>query len=266
MTSLPSDSLDHYFKSFSTEIHGINLPKKFTYPFDYKPHKLSELACDEVKSFLETQTSIDHNFGLRAGQSGRKIGKMFGVLVAQKPNDALGYLAAFSGKIAGGNHHAHFIPPVFDGLTEGSFVNVGMTELTEINKQLESLKQDSSKANTEAVAALIEHRTKHCNNILDGIVDSYHFLNKDKKSKGLRSIFDEKVGKNPPGGAGECALPKLLQFAFQHDLKPIAMAEFWWGKSPKGKVMQHGQYYPACLDKCEPILEHMLEGIEMDNV
>lgn len=265
MTSLPSTSLEHYFTSFSTDVNGIELPKKFTYPFDYKPHKLSELACAEVKAFLENQTTIEHNFGLRAGQTGQIIGKMFGVLVVQKPSGEIGYLAAFSGKVAGGNHHAHFIPPVFDGLTEGSFVNVGMTELTTINKQLEELKKDSSKSGKQAVDELIAHRTDHCNEILYGIIDSYHFLNIKKESKGLRQIFDDRVGKNPPGGAGECALPKLLQFAFLHDLKPLCMAEFWWGKSPKGKVMHHGAYYPACLDKCEPILEHMLAGVVLDN-
>ncbi len=266
LTSLPSSSLEHYFTNFTTDISGIELPNKFTYPFEYKPHALSELACNEVKQFLETQTTIDHNFGLRPNQSGQIIGKMFGVLVTQKPTGEIGYLAAFSGKVAGSNHHAHFVPPVFDGLTEGSFVNVGMTELTNINNQLEQLKKDSSTEGKEAVSKLIEHRTKHCNDILNGIIDSYHFLNSAKQSRGLREIFEEKVGKNPPGGAGECALPKLLQYAFIHDLKPIAMAEFWWGKSPKGKFMEHGAYYPACLDKCQPILEHMLGGIELENV
>jgi len=266
LTALPSTSLNQYFTDFSSDITGIELPKKFTYPFDYKPHQLSELACNEVKQFPETQTEINHNFGLRSGQEGQIIGKMFGVLVVQKLTGEIGYLAAFSGKVAGRNHHAHFVPPVFDGLTEGSFVNVGMTELTNINNELAQLQKDSSASGKKAVSHLIAHRTQHCNDILNGIIDSYHFLNIAKTAKGLREIFDEKVGKNPPGGAGECALPKLLQFAFIHDLKPIAMAEFWWGKSPKGRYMEHGAYYPACLDKCKPILTHMLDGIEFDNV
>ena len=91
---------------------------------------------------------------------------MFGVLVTQKPTGEIGYLAAFSGKVAGSNHHAHFVPPVFDGLTEGSFVNVGMTELTNINNQLEQLKKASSTEGKEDVSKLIEHRTKHCNDML----------------------------------------------------------------------------------------------------
>src|SRR5690606_21753915 len=68
----------------------------------------------------------------------------------------------------------------------------------------------------------------------------------------------------PPAAAGECATPKLLQYAFLNDLKPIAMAEFWWGASPKSEVRKHKQFYPACTGKCEPILKHMLEGIVTD--
>jgi len=55
-----------------------------------------------------------------------------------------------------------------------------------------------------------------------------------------------------------------LQFAFLNDLKPIAMAEFWWGKSPNEEIRKHQQFYPACQGKCKPILTHMLAGIEMD--
>ena len=71
---------------------------------------------------------------------------------------------------------------------------------------------------------------------------------------------------NPPAGAGECAAPKLLNYAFEHQLKPIAMAEFWWGQSPKSEIRKHKQFYPACKSKCEPILlSHMLMGLEMES-
>ena len=68
----------------------------------------------------------------------------------------------------------------------------------------------------------------------------------------------------PPSGAGECCEPKLLQYAFLHGFKPISMAMFWWGPSPKTEIRQHGNYYPACNGKCKPILEWMLEGIDVD--
>lgn len=70
----------------------------------------------------------------------------------------------------------------------------------------------------------------------------------------------------PPSGAGECCEPKLLQYAFLHGYKPISMAMFWWGPSPKTEIRQHGNYYPACNGKCKPILEWMLEGIDFEKV
>ena len=96
------------------------------------------------------------------------------------------------------------------------------------------------------------------------LFDQYTFLNQHGQKKGLLEIFEATSNKTPPAGAGECAAPKLLQYAFSHELKPIAMAEFWWGQSPSSEVRKHKQFYPACRGKCEPILSHMLQGIDMD--
>jgi tRNA pseudouridine32 synthase/23S rRNA pseudouridine746 synthase len=68
----------------------------------------------------------------------------------------------------------------------------------------------------------------------------------------------------PPGGTGDCCAPKLLQYAYQHGLKPVCMAEFWWGPSPKSEIRQHGQFYPACRGKCKPVLTWMLQGLDVD--
>ena len=81
------------------------------------------------------------------------------------------------------------------------------------------------------------------------------------EEKSLVDLFAIAGYKNPPAGAGECAGPKLLQYAFQHQLKPLAIAEFWWGLSPKSEQWKHKQFYACCKEKCEPILAHMLEGI-----
>lgn len=96
------------------------------------------------------------------------------------------------------------------------------------------------------------------------LFEQYSFLNKDGKTKSLQAIFGNTVFGKPPAGAGECATPKLLQYAFLNGYKPLAMAEFWWGSPPKSEIRQHKQFYPACNGKCKPILEHMLEGIETD--
>lgn len=114
------------------------------------------------------------------------------------------------------------------------------------------------------INSLKEERKTKSNSLQNQLFNQYQFLNKFKQEKGLLEIFSNTVFQQPPAAAGECAAPKLLQYAFQNDLEPICMAEFWWGDSPKSEVRKHGQFYPACTGKCEPILGHMLEGIELN--
>ena len=96
------------------------------------------------------------------------------------------------------------------------------------------------------------------------LFEQFRMLNYRGEAITLCDIFKQTVHKTPPAGAGECAAPKLLQQAYLHHWKPIAMAEFWWGNSPKNEVRHHGYYYPACKGKCEPILRHMLQGLEVE--
>lgn len=96
------------------------------------------------------------------------------------------------------------------------------------------------------------------------IFDQYQFQNAKGEITGIQTIFDHTPAKTPPSGAGDCAAPKLMQYAYLHNLTPIALAEFWWGKSPKLEVRQHKKYYPACKAKCHPILTYMLKGLTVD--
>lgn len=96
------------------------------------------------------------------------------------------------------------------------------------------------------------------------LFEQFKMLNYRGETKTLCDIFEQTVHKTPPAGAGECAAPKLLQQAYLHGWKPVAMAEFWWGNSPKTEIRHHGHYYPACKGKCEPILQHMLQGLELE--
>lgn len=81
----------------------------------------------------------------------------------------------------------------------------------------------------------------------------------------LLDIFSHTATPIPPSGSGECCAPKLLQYAFKHHLRPISIAEFWWGASPVGTLRRHLDYYPACRGKCLPILSHMLQGTDIDD-
>lgn len=338
--------MSNFFHSFQSDISEILLPEKFTFPFYYQPHELSKRAAKELQNYLEIQQDFEHNFGLDSTQKGVEIGKMFGVLVVQKNDGALGFLCAFSGKLAESNQLNYFVPTVFDMLEENGFFINGMKELTAINSQVEVLENhpeflqlteefqketvlisekleeqkikmtEAKKARklqrkkaqeenrdaasleifmnglvreslkdkflfreftehlesniseikeklnqfTTILEALKEERKQKSAALQQQLFAEYAFLNQYKELKSLDAIFNG----NPPAGAGECAAPKLLHYAFQHDLKPIAMAEFWWGKSPKSDVKKHQQFYPACTGKCEPILKHMLQDIVMD--
>lgn len=117
---------------------------------------------------------------------------------------------------------------------------------------------------TSEIAALKQQRKKMSGHLQRRIFDQYQFLNQEKEAKGLTEIFPKYESQKPPSGAGECCAPKLLQYAFQQGLKPIAMGEFWWGKSPITEIRKHKHFYPACGGRCKPILGHMLAGIELE--
>ncbi|WP_395626107.1 hypothetical protein [Daejeonella sp.] len=259
---MKSETQDSFFKSFDLE---LAIPAKFNFLKDGKPHPLCLLAAEELQEYLKHQSDWNHNFGLSPEQEGFIIGKMFGVLVVKSSQSKLGYLAAFSGKLAGGNHHSKFVPPVFDSLQEGSFLNNGMAELSQINNSIKKVEHAKSEGYLEVVRLLKLDRKTHSHNLQNELFNHYRFLNKHGEAKSLNELFKAASYKNPPAGAGECAGPKLLQYAFQHNMQPLAIAEFWWGQSPKSAQWKHKNYYPCCKEKCEPILAHMLEGIEFDN-
>ena len=331
--------------AFQKPISGVDLPEKFTFPFFYEPHELSKIASAELQEYLGSQTDWEHNFGLQEGQKGLVIGKMFGVLVVQNQEGTIGYLAAFSGKLADSNEHHHFVPPVFDMLQQDGFFKQEEKILNDYNRKIEALENNADfiKCQSELASTLLlaekdkaekkelskqnkihrdalrekaereldfesyktlqkslskesqlesiqlkqmnhfwnqeiakaqqkvadfqskinqlkEERKAKSAALQQKLFQQYSFLNQYGVSKSLGAIFED----NPPASAGECAAPKLLQYAFAHQLKPIALAEFWWGQSPKSEIRKHGHFYPACTGKCKPILAHMLEGIAMD--
>src|SRR5690554_7383168 len=126
------------FIPFKAELTAVSLPEKFTYPFYYTPHPLAITATEELQEYIELQ-DWNHNFGLDPEAEGLEIGKMFGVLVVESSEGEIGYLAAFSGKLANSNHHKYFVPPVFDMLTEGSFFLEGELEINAINARIKDL-------------------------------------------------------------------------------------------------------------------------------
>ena len=337
------------FIRFKSVTDGIELPDAFTFPFYYQPHPLSLIAANELQDYLENQFDANHNFGLNEEQEGLVIGKMFGVLVVKNQANELGYLAAFSGKLANENHHDLFVEPVFDILDESGFYKREEEVVNEVNATIEALENNADylaikaaivalkdeetqviatqkaamkeakkirdehrkeyayfvnettkqtlldQLNSESVKekfllkdmvkhfqyrslelqekyavfqneidALKEKRKVLSNQLQQQIFENYFFLNALGEQKSLGAIFENTADMKPIAGSGECAAPKLLQHAYNNNLTPICLAEFWWGQAPKSEIRLHKQFYPACKSKCEPILGHMLEGLTVD--
>lgn len=130
------------------------------------------------------------------------------------------------------------------------------TRLEQIEKELHQFQGE--------IDTLKEERKQKSARLQNEIFDHFYFVNKKLERKSVGEIFKHTPEGRPRAGSGECAAPKLFQYAFLHQLEPIALAEFWWGQSPKTEVRLHGQFYPACRGKCEPILGHMLQGIPIE--
>lgn len=322
-----------YIHRFSHKITGIPLPVAFTFPFHYTPHKLTILAADEVQAYLRSRTDWEEEL---------HAGKMFGVLVVRTSNGQIGYLAAFSGNLAGSNLHDFFVPPIYDLLKPDGFFRIEEANISAINMQIKKMEESmeyqsarttlaettsmaeqqlskakqalkEAKAEREKKRAqgvdetelkrmeresqfqkaeykrmerrmkdeinvyteklqtiektidqLKQERRKRSARLQQQLFEQFHILNAKGEIKDLCEIFKDTPQKTPPAGAGECALPKLLQFAYLHRLEPLAMGEFWWGMSPKDEIRHEGHFYPSCKSKCEPILKHMLIGLKVE--
>ena len=328
---------------------SVVLPMQFTYPFYYEPDPLCVMAANEVKAYLTAQTDFEHNFGLDDSKKGLKIGKMFGVMIVKSSDRQLGYITAFSGKLAESNHINGFVPPIYDTLHKDGFYKQNDAHLNRLNTKiedlenhpelatakkdlreaklksvytlqefkktakveklkrkqlrveaegnlsgskkevfLETLKQQSIQSNInlkylklnfeteieiaqnqlnallQPINTVKEERKTLSASLQKRIHEHYRFLNANGDTKDLIDIFKATDSGQPPVASGECAAPKLFQYAYQNDLQPIAMAEFYWGISPTAEVRKHGQFYPSCRSRCEPILGFMMQGLDVE--
>ena len=311
----------------------MRLPELFTCPFCYTPHLLVRLAAGELMKHIAACTEW---------QTELQAGKMFGVLVAQNKSGQLGYVAAFSGLIAGSGNHSFFVPPIFDYTQSDGHFKQTEKQISELNRrisdaeksaQLTGLRQQLTETETQAEteiakrkAANREHKSERdrrrkqplsaaelseltrqsqfekaelrrlqlfwaaktdslknhistfeteiellknrrrlmSEDLQQWLFEQYVVLNARGESKTIGRIFAEERGAVPPAATGECAAPKMLQYAYKHGLYPLAMGEFWWGDSPEGEIRRHGNFYPACHNRCRPLLGFMLQGLDVE--
>lgn len=326
---------DNKIHRFHSNVSNIEPPTRFTYPMHYIPHKLSKIAAAEV---------MDYALNQKQWRDELMAGKMLGVLVVKDNDGTLGYLAAYSGKLAHTGEHPYFVPHIYNLLEPQGLFRTGEAEISEINHSIEALENSPERKETEELlstilakhedekikmrqamesakakrdklrsegnisaeqeAALIKesqfmkaemrrlkkrHNTEIeiitqklndfqtiINNLkakrrtkseqLQNVLFKNYVVNNARgESKDIATIFHQRFNRLPPGGTGDCCAPKLLQYAFLNGLKPVCMAEFWVGQSPQGEVRHHGHFYPACRSKCLPLMEFMLQGLNVED-
>ena len=187
-------------------------------------------------------------------------GKMFGVLVVAAPDGSIGYLRGFSGMVHGQWDISGWVPAAFDRAARDRVWIAGEAEMLALTAQREAM---VSQANVlpAALRAFDEARAARSRELLRLIQDSYAFRSARGEDRALRTLF---APGEPPAGAGDCAAPKLLAHAYRLGLRPLALAEFWWGAPPRTGDRRAGVFYAACRGKCAPILAHMLDGLPVD--
>lgn len=289
------------FHLLEVDVATIELPCQFTCPFLYEPHPLALKAVERVQQYVATRDDW-------AGELA--AGKMLGVLVAQDAEDRLGYLAAFSGNLAGSVHHDYFVPPVYDLLDPQGEFKRGEAQITAINHEVERLEQSPEREDLlqreasarremeEEIARFKAIMTRHKQErderrakndltaeqqeellnqsrfekaelkrirqrhqaLLQGITEeisdySAHIDELKARRKMMSEALQERIfrlfvvtnahgerrdlvevfkplGTLPPAGAGECCAPRLLNYAFNHNLRPVCMAEFGGARHP----------------------------------
>ena len=233
---------------------NIAAPERFTNPFCYEPHPLCQLAAEEVKRELE---------GMQLTE-----GKMFGVLVVASA-EGIGFLAAYSGLLEGRNDWPYFVPPVFDAQQPDGYFKQTERKISALNHQMAERQTETEE--DQASNPLSLQRKMMSERLQTWLFHQYQFLNAKGETKDLVDVWQDyhssaRIRRKyplPPGGTGDCCAPKLLQYAYGQQLRPLCMAEFWWGPSPKSEIRHHGEFYPACRGKCKPVLTWMLQGLDV---
>lgn len=339
-------AVETWITPFEPQPAPRDLTEAFPSPFDeLGPHALAHRAAEAMQAELRAGFIAP---GIpSATLHGPEGGKMFGVLVVQRPDGRIGFLRSFSGMLAGQWELPGFVPPLFDreartrvepageAVVKGLFARA---EALDTSPELVSLRtaheaqkvrhaeereamrarheqrkqrrhalragltapgsltdaasrealhaldqesrgdkaerrrldaaQDEERRALEPKRARLERRLQAlerlrrivCRALMKRIHDTYEVPNARGERRPLRALF---APGEPPSGAADCAAPKLLAHAFTHGLRPLALAEFWWGAPPSSGGRVSGAFYAACRDKCAPLLPFMLEGLRV---
>ncbi len=234
--------VDHVLGGGDAERHAVAL--------------MDELEASGCLDFALPATERDPDLALTP-LWGDARGKMFGVLVCIDVNDTPVVLKAFSGQYQGRWEVPGWVPPLFD-------VNRWEQLVAPIDREIKTLDTEIAvlDAQAAAVAMLRDKRRALSQALMRDIHGLYDVCNLRGEHRTLAAAF---VAKRIPTGAGDCCAPKLLNAAARQGLRPVGIAEFFWGRENASQTRMHRRFYPSCADKCRPLLGFMLCGSDRDH-
>ena len=184
---------------------------------------------------------------------------MFGFVITSV--SPLRYLKAYSGQICGRSDWDGYVPAIFDYLQPDGYFKTHEAEITALNKEVDRYRGVNVKGDERRrLDAVREERKVRSQALQRWLFSQFRLTNPCGETTTVLDVFAEYARYAglrqtvPPSGTGECCAPKLLNYANVHGLKPLALREFWYGKSPKGEVRHHGMFYEPCQSRCQPII------------
>ncbi len=217
--------------------------------------KLIERLSTENRIDFETPREKTHPKCATSYLFGEARGKMFGVMECLQPDGTVTFLRAFSGQYHGLWEVDGWVPPLFDVEIWEQTNSATEKEIKQLGQEIISLSPDSS-----VRKKCLRYRKQLSRGLMKKLHSLYNLNNFKGERHPLTKVFTVKAG--IPTGTGDCCAPKLLNYAALHNLLPLGMTEFYWGKENKSNSRHHCHVYPSCSDKCQPILGFMLCGLE----
>jgi hypothetical protein len=184
-------------------------------------------------------------------------GKMFGMLECVRTDGTTTFLRAFSGQYNGFWLACGWVPPLFDVDTFQAVCEAMEPRIKVLGREI-----DGEKEFGEKWLSLRKERRHLSRRLMAELHGLYRLSNFRGETATLSDVFLGKSG--IPTGTGDCCAPKLLNFAARHQLRPVGLTEFYWGRENQSGTRQHGCYSSSCLEKCHPILGFMLCGLDED--
>lgn len=183
-------------------------------------------------------------------------GNMFGVLECRDADGATVVLRAFSSLPRGIRDVPGWVPPLLDAQTYHGLI---VPEQRAIEAMTDEIAHRMGAGDERGAAGLRERRAERSRALFDAMCARYRLTNFRGTTRPLREVFPRGA---MPGGVGECCAPKLLVHAARRGLRPVGLAEFYWGGTKGSRTLRHGEFYPPCESRCEPILGFLLCGVE----